>query len=225
MTKVFESILTDNSSSYKTYLYKEILIKDYIIKSKKLSALSAEEEKKLNELVVSTHQEYLEGELENFKITQLKSKQINIIWSNVNLDSISFEKLNNSGQESFSGIFYFKNKDNSEFFKMNFEGLVLINGNFQLEKTYTPYADIGAKNRIATASLKKPYIDNCIKLAQEFIDNYPNKFISEATFGKCPKCYCEKQYINETEQTDGVERIRENKLNFKLPEEFKKKGQ
>lgn len=225
MTKVFESILTDNSSSYKTYLYKEILIKDYIIKSKKLSALSAEEEKKLKELVVSTHQEYLEGELENFKITQLKSKQINIIWSNVNLDSISFEKLNNSGQESFSGIFYFKNKDNSEFFKMNFEGLVLINGNFQLEKTYTPYADIGAKNRIATASLKKPYIDNCIKLAQEFIDNYPNKFISEATFGKCPKCYCEKQYINETEQTDGVERIRENKLNFKLPEEFKKKGQ
>lgn len=224
MVKVFESIVTNNSSTYKTYLLKETILKDYIVKTKKLSNLSEDQDKELNAFVKDSHKEYLEEELRNFKKVQLTSKKINIIWSNVSLDSVSFEKTTNYGFESFSGSFYFKNKDNSEFFKMNFAGL-LFDSCFQFEKTNTPFVDIGAKNRLATATLKKPYIENCVKLAQEFIDNYPNKFISEATFGNCPRCYCEKQYLEETEQSDGIERIKQNKLNFKLPDEYKKKGQ
>lgn len=223
MINVFSSIVTDNSNLFTLYTHSKSSLKSYYFLSRKIDNPTIEQTNAFDQTLSSVHDDYIKEQKEYFSKIQAKAKELNIIWSNTTIDSLIFKESKSGGLPSLSGTIFFRNKNYSNFYKMNFEGLISINDTLHIDKVFVPFIYIGPKNRLATVNIKKNYIDNCTKNAQEFIDYYPEKFISKAMFNDCAKCYCERLYFNETEATDGVQRIKVPHLPFHLPPKNKPK--
>lgn len=223
MFKVFSSIATENFELFTSYAHSKSSITSYYFLSRKIDNPTIEQQNILNQFFSSSHNDYIKGKKVEFLKIQAKAKELNIIWSNTTIDSLVFKESKIDGLPFTSGTVFFKNKNYSNFYKMNFDALISINDTFHIDKVYIPYAYIGPKNRLETENLKKNYIDNCTKKAQDFIDNFHNNSIATAMFKDCTKCYCEKLYFNETEEDDGIQRIKSQKLPFHLPPNNKPK--
>lgn len=223
MFKVFSSIASENPELFISYAHSKSSITSYYFLSRKIDNPTIEQQNILNQFFSASHNDYIKEKKVEFRKIQAKAKELNIIWSNTIIDSLVLKESKIDGLSCTSGTIFFKNKNYSNFYKMNFDALISINDTLHIDKVYVPHTYIGPKNRLATENLKKNYIDNCTKKAQEFIDNFHNKSITTAMFNDCAKCYCEKLYFNETEEEDGVQRIKSQKLPFHLPPKNKPK--
>ena len=160
----------------------------------------------IDKLMNTSYPSYLNEQRDRFSAIQKKLDEIGIVRNKIKVDSISFQ-ADPDFKEKLSGTIYFRTDNNTEFFKANFKGMIKYEERYFVDQMYVPHIYVGPKNRIQTAGIKKQYIDTCLAKIK-YILSITKNTISTGFYGDCLPCHCEKEYVSETDQADGVERIK-----------------
>ena len=212
----FACIIANNETEFTKHLYDLEVLKSLVAKGRKLSE---KESQRMEENFKIPYKDYTDAQTKLYQSIQSKIKELNINWQDIAFDSVSFTK--SAGEfGGLDGSIYFKKKDNTEFYKANFKGLVKTQQRYAIETMYVPFVYIGAKNRMLTAAIKQQYLDSCISRTTEMLRTSKSELMKVA-IGNCIPCTCSKQYVNDTEQTDGVERVK-RKIKYQSKEVLKK---
>lgn len=204
IVSAFSSIIVNNEAIYIKHIYSKEALKYRGLRGR---LLSPEQEKKFNLIVDIGHGKYIEEQEERFKVIQSKIKEFNIEWKKIAIDSVTFKPDTNDTESASFGTIYFRKNDNTEFYKTNFESILKFQGRYYLETIYVPHIYVGPKNRIYTNKIKQQYINTCISKHEYNLSMVKGSPVFKAMNTSCPRCDCEKQYVSETEQNDGVTRV------------------
>lgn len=211
LVKAIQALKSEDKEAFLACGLSKPAFKNYLLTLKNIKIVSPEHERGIDSIIDESYPEYMTMLADNYGTIVRKTSQLK--WNTLLLDSVQFSK--EKGKTN-SGCIFLHYADNSAFYKMNFEELLLSEGLYYLQSLYVPYVDVGPRNRLLTKDLKNRFIDSCIVFNKRQAAMAKDKNMQEIIVGKCPRCRCENQYVSETDQRDGVARVKRY-LEFSRP--------
>jgi hypothetical protein len=217
LNNLFDCFRTADQKKLLELYVKEQDLAQTVKERRHISKLSPADQKEFDSLIHIGYESLKQGIIADFNHSLAAGTKLKIKWYDCVIDSLKTDSIKNEyGNLEFSGKIFFRQKDNSKFYIMNFMNLERIDDFYAIDNLYTPYIHYGPGNRILTASIKKGYIKDCETMLTEFKNSMPNLDPKLFLGGKSISYHCECEYINQTNEADGVQRIKNRKYNMEV---------
>lgn len=202
---IFEAIRTDNKELFLRLMETPYDIKVITCRERELDTnrLKPEFLFSMDSLAHAVDIELRANYQKEYNRIRTNAAKLKINWAGVVLDSVEVKLAGKTAWgNAFDTYIYFRQNDNSRFYKMHLFNLHKTASGYGLGAPFSPYVNDGPRNRLLTQNLKAEFMKLCEEDDRKRAKILPSYKID------CYPCHCELQYNSITDQSDGVARLK-----------------